>query len=125
MDLALVWSGGEGRGFSRSICLDRTANREERAENPKARPHWRQAAIRREDSLVVARESGAEQEFWTLAPNGSGGFLESPMQSWSETVLADVPRALALVAGDAGEAPVLDAETRSRLEALGYVEGDP
>jgi hypothetical protein len=75
--------------------------------------------------LVVARESGAEQEFWTLAPDGSGGFLESQMQPLSEAVLADVPRALALIAGAAGEAPVLDPETRSRLEALGYVEGQP
>jgi hypothetical protein len=125
MDLSRVWNGGEGRGFSRSICLDRIANREERAENPAARPHWRQAAIRRTGSLVVVRESGAEQEFWSLAPDGSGGFLESPMQPLPETVRADVPRALALIAGAAGEAPVLDPETRSRLEALGYVEGQP
>jgi arylsulfatase A-like enzyme len=125
MDLSRVWNGGEGRGFSRSICLDRIANREERAENPQARPHWRQAAIRRAGSLVVAREFGAEQEFWTLAPDGTGGFLESPMQPLSDAVLADVPRALSLIAGAAGEAPVLDPETRSRLEALGYVEGQP
>jgi arylsulfatase A-like enzyme len=125
MDLAAVWSGGEGRGFSRSICLDRKANRAERAENPAARPHWRQAAIRRENSLVVVREFGAEQEFWALAPDGAGGFLETPMHTLSETVRADVPRALALVSAEAGEAPVLDPETRSRLEALGYVEGNP
>ena len=125
MDLSPVWNGGEGRGYSRSICLDRDANRAERAENPKARPHWRQAAIRRRDSLVVAREFGAEHEFWSLAPNGAGGFFESPLVTLSETVLSDATRALSLVAGEPGEVPVLDRETRSRLEALGYIEGAP
>lgn len=125
-DLSGLWQGREGREFARSMCFDRSANREARALEPGAPPKWRVAALRSADGLYVHREKGVG-EMWSITRDDTGKLVETRVMDLDPSAKKKLQRIAAdlLESGREGverAARPLSDGARLRLEALGYVE---
>ena len=122
--VALAGGDSRARPFARSLTFDRPTNLAERKAGTITRPRWRLVALRGADSRYVYSEIGGRGDLYEHAEDPGE---ERPVEAEPEVgavLEAEARRLLDHLGEEAMERTTseVDAETRARLEALGYVE---